>query len=1171
MKIAKNQSGFKRLMATLLIAAVLFCNFPPQLRNTAAADSENNMYIPRIEDTMLNSCGVVWPDYLEVSDLKDGGIKLNWKETNPEVVEGIAKAFPLDGLTMRLDNLAIQDSEWCNLAFVMTDTCDWSVQMKNNQSVTLILNTIEGKLQAELRNGFDANWTATVEAQGDIIVSEILKYDNVKGKPFEISLHKESGSYRVDVDIDGTVLQGWIDDGYFKNVADPENVLVALSPTQNWQKMSVDLKAIGPCFVWPENERRVISQEDNMVLPANWPSRLEWEQPSDGAGLKLKWKDGAQDMRVGIAAPLNLNGLAIEINDYNKPIFKGSGVPAFVIGSAQLPDTWDTWAVDEHTANLTITFDGNNLLAKAKNQVYTIATNDRLHPARLVGKPVRLVFRAVENGDYNVEIKVGSWSAAGTLPKNIIDAANGITDTTKIYVSATVTTPNAAGAANASYVLNGIYNDASEWDLAAVVNAVNAIDTVQLADGSAIREARRLYNIGSEEEKEEVPEDIYNKLTAAETEYARLTAEADEWLIPMNKANALLSNSQPNAVNNMWKNWIKLTDLADGAGLRYQFTGAGNDIREGFGRSVNLDGLTLQMDNLYGNGCFALFFGEVGGWGPDILSSKLTLVFHTSDGTITDKNGNVIIKDEALEYANLKQKRFAISFDMNDDRSFSLKITVNGKTVIGTLNEDMIALENTTRVFVSLTAYGENETFDIDFLGVGTIDKVQEVIDLIDAIGLVKIDSENAIEAAQNAYDKLSQARRDQVVNYKALEEARAYWYSLDFDEMISDAIDAIDAIGTVNELSGKAIQNAQKTFDRLADAQKAKVTNAAVLTNAVAKYNALIKPLLSFEEIMYDPASGGELWLEERAKAWWNGAIRIERPETGGAKFIWTGAVRNMRDGPADSYNLDGLCFQICDITKEEGKDGAQLSIQIGTGDNEYAGWQGDCLALVLDTINGELRAYPGGGLIIKNDALKHSAIEGKALLFEIRLTEENLYQLTVKIDDTILKGIISSSALAYAEAGLLWATDEVMVALTPWGEDGNVTASFSATLLSIQSVGSYAFEQWMDLVFAIDALPDNATKDNADEIVEIYEKYCALSRDVKAYVTNYNKLSDLMQQVYEMGLVDYSYLEGWLNEDGTSQVKTGDTQPVSLFVALLLLSSAVLLLTVKRKKHIS
>ena len=316
----------------------------------------------------------------------------------------------------------------------------------------------------------------------------------------------------------------------------------------------------------------------------------------------------------------------------------------------------------------------------------------------------------------------------------------------------------------------------------------------------------------------------------------------------------------------------------------------------------------------------------------------------------------------------------------------------------------------------------------------------------------------------------------------------------------------------------------------------------------------------------MYDPALK-TLRLETSGAEWWGDARRIERPKTGGARLIWKNAVRNMRDGTSDTYNLDGLYFQISDITRDEGKDGAQLSIQIGTADNDYAGFYGDSLALVLDTVSGEVRAYPGGGTIIRSEALRHSAIEGKTLMFEINLTDDGLYSLTVRKDGTALKGIITASAVEYAKVGALTDTEEVLVAITPWGEDGTATASFAATLLSIQSTGGYAFEQWIDLVFAIDALPEKADRGNTDNILELYGRYCKLSRNLKERVTNYGKLAGLMNQIYEMELVDYSYLDNWLNEDGTFQVQTGDSQPVTIFAIIMILSLAVLILTAKHK----
>lgn len=1380
MKNVKTQNRFRLCVTVLLIISVILCTLPMlNLQKVRASKGDENWYIPHVEDTMLNFDRAFLPENLTATDLSGGGVKWEWKNAVLALMDGISKTFPLDGLTMKLNNLTKGNENGGSLAFSIASKGGWALQ-SYNQSLALILDTDEGKLKARF---IGANEITLIE-------NNALKYSNITGKAFEISIHKVTGGYEVAVKIGETKLSGTIQDASLTEVFagelfDRENVLVALSPIKDGSTTSVELLAIGPRFKWPENAERIVPQISNMYLPyTGW---TDFTQEDLANGLRLNWFQGwgIENVRITTKDSLDLDGLVIEMSDYNvniTAIADGVGVPAFVFGNNDSPEVGSG-----EYAGLTITFDtdaGGRLIAKYGSQTYAIATDYRLHPSRLIGRPVKLSFVAVGDGSYNVTIKVGSWEIAGVLPKAAIDGAVSLKNTRSVKVSATIVNTPSDNYPSVSYVLNGIQNEPTAWDVDntftymstqnawlssstdsvirevvnlwassgafiltdapggglrysfntnfygyregyknnidlsgtllqfnnltaaaklqiyfadgnsnvngwapdydnlvgdytkmlavrldteagklsvypeadgkelaltddalktenikgkpfyidfkkqsndtytvtvsvngvdltpltiptavleelkypndltsckpvlsmfgteistfsvdfigvneyirdvnAVIDAIDDIGTVSLANGSPIRNARRLYNALAEEKKALITN--YSLLEAAESEYARLTTEADGWLTLLNKINAMLSGSSSESVQqalNAWQGagWFNLTEIS-GGGLRYSFTDAPTNVREGYGRSLNLDGLTLQFDNLYGKGNFALFFGDGdhSGFGPDDSASKLTLIFDTENGTITDKDGNAIITADALKYDNLKEKRFAISFEMKDDGSLELKVTVNGQALNGTIGKDIIALANVANAYVVLTPYGTQTTMDIDFLGVGMISQTKKVEDLIDAIGLVKLDSEEALNAAQAAYDALSPARKEQVINYSTLVSDWEYWSTLDFDTMVNDAIDAIDAIGTVDILSGDAIREAERIFDRLNDAQKAQVTNADVFTAALAEYNRILLPYLSLESEMYDPALSGLLF--NGSITVWEDNMSLNRPATGGLQFIWKDAIRNMRDSSAQTFNMDGLRFQISNITKDAGKDGAQLSIQMGATNHDYDSVEtGYCLALVLDTIEGELRGYPGGGLIIKDNALKHSAIENKTILFELNLTDEGLFAVTLKIDGTQLKGIVPTSAIAYASEDALTNTSEVMVALTPWANNGLETATFSATLLSIQSSGKYVVEEMYEIIKAIDALPDKATEDNADDILEVYEMYSALKIELKKYITNYSKLGTLMSQIYEMGLADYSDVPG-----------TGDNAQPILLLLIAALSLIMLLLAAKFKKR--
>ena len=104
---------------------------------------------------------------------------------------------------------------------------------------------------------------------------------------------------------------------------------------------------------------------------------------------------------------------------------------------------------------------------------------------------------------------------------------------------------------------------------------------------------------------------------------------------------------------------------------------------------------------------------------------------------------------------------------------------------------------------------------------------------LIDAIGTVTLDSEEAIKAARGAYDALTEEQKAQVGNYQILLDAEAKLADL----QAADAVEKlIDAIGTVTLDSEEAIKAARGAYDALTDAQKELVGNYQTLLDAEAK-----------------------------------------------------------------------------------------------------------------------------------------------------------------------------------------------------------------------------------------------------------------------------------------------------------------------------------------------
>jgi len=120
---------------------------------------------------------------------------------------------------------------------------------------------------------------------------------------------------------------------------------------------------------------------------------------------------------------------------------------------------------------------------------------------------------------------------------------------------------------------------------------------------------------------------------------------------------------------------------------------------------------------------------------------------------------------------------------------------------------------------------------------------VEAVIEKINAIGTVTVQSKEAIEAARAAYDALTAEQKKLIENYETLTKAEAKLKELqsELDKAAVDAVeDKIAAIGTVTLQSKDAIKAARAAYDKLTAEQKAQVSNYKALTDAEAALKAL-------------------------------------------------------------------------------------------------------------------------------------------------------------------------------------------------------------------------------------------------------------------------------------------------------------------------------------------
>ncbi len=126
-------------------------------------------------------------------------------------------------------------------------------------------------------------------------------------------------------------------------------------------------------------------------------------------------------------------------------------------------------------------------------------------------------------------------------------------------------------------------------------------------------------------------------------------------------------------------------------------------------------------------------------------------------------------------------------------------------------------------------------------------DPVLSVIEKINSIGSVTLDSKAAIDGAREAYDSLTDDQKTEVTNIDKLTEAETRYAELVKAEAdkkaAAEADKLIEVIGdNITAESKEAIKTARAAYDALTADQKALVKNLGKLTEAEEAYSALVK-----------------------------------------------------------------------------------------------------------------------------------------------------------------------------------------------------------------------------------------------------------------------------------------------------------------------------------------
>ena len=750
---------------------------------------------------------------------------------------------------------------------------------------------------------------------------------------------------------------------------------------------------------------------------------------------------------------------------------------------------------------------------------------------------VDIAKKADTEGDYIITLKIGNIELSDTIPASLLQGLN-FDPSGKCYIG--LSAYNITGQQTASIDFLGVGSNAEIEDTIALIEKIGAVD---LTNGAPIKEARAAYESLTENGKKLVPN--YQTLIDAEKEYVKLSNEADSNLYKASYHTAHLSNQldAKNVMKTIQKDWAPyfwVEDVSTG-GLRYNYTGAGSNIREGFSRFVSIDGLYIQFDNLVrkssDSGVFALVFGSaedyIGSYtNENGASNAFVIVFDTVNGKVYAlSNGeHTIITDDRIKYENIKQRRFSVSLK-EENHIYTLTVDVNGEKIKGTFSgglfENSAALKNPNKCRFAISSWTSRQYFSLDLLGVGKDEKVDAVEKLINQIGIVTVDSQEIIEKATLAYEKLSDNEKERVENYSALISAEAYLAKLRPESAVENVINYIDEIGDVTIYSEVAITTAEKAYIALSDQQKKAVTNAKKLDKALKEYYKLISPHLYMDQYAYSPLNTGSMYsigTNYNDDSSWDGRINFGRLENGVLRLTWKEARRDMCQGVNTLQNLDGMRLQLQNLTADEGKNGTQLAILLSpTSPAQYYSG-GKSMAVVLDSENGEIRSYPGGHLVMKDDILKHNNVKENTIYMWFSKITGGVIHLCVAIGTDTVSGVISAESMGniFAES------TDCYFSLSPWVECSddlrdNSTHSFSVDIVSVYTAkingqkDTYVFQSVLKLNELIDALPNETTDSNSIESRKLLNEYRCLNKKLKPLITSFQRLDKLLSEIFE------------------------------------------------------
>ena len=338
---------------------------------------------------------------------------------------------------------------------------------------------------------------------------------------------------------------------------------------------------------------------------------------------------------------------------------------------------------------------------------------------------------------------------------------------------------------------------------------IDALDDITLNSEKAIEEAKKAYNLLTDEQKEQIKN--ADAIKTAEEKLSKLQVENAESKISVIGDVTLDSKD---AIKDARDTYDALTDDQKKQVTNY-------DVLETAEAKLS----DLQVENVK---------NKIDGIGEVTLSSSSTIKAArsaynalTADQKKQVTNYDVLQKAES-ELSDLQKADAVVTKIKNIG-----KVTLKSESKIKQARTAYNKLTDKQKTLV--TNYDVLEKAEKDLADLKAADQVSKNIT---NIGTVTLESEDVIKEARTAYDALTDAQKKLVSNKDVLEKAESTLKELQ-DAKAADVKAAeevtnkISAIGDVTLESEDAIKEARTAYDALTDAQKELVSNKDVLEKA--------------------------------------------------------------------------------------------------------------------------------------------------------------------------------------------------------------------------------------------------------------------------------------------------------------------------------------------------